>query len=280
MEQVFGKEDSIKDISENYDIVGGLGRGSIGKLFTAVDKSNGQIFALKVMKNWPDEARREVAALKEVSRVGCYKYIVCYYKSFQAYLHGFLVDVIQMEHVDGITLAQWKKQWYQKEKTGPSVEFLHKLAKELFTALAYIHKNDLYHQDLHPGNVMIEKNPPNNIKLIDFGIACSYKWGKDHNCKRSHWGTQKYMSPDYLVHCIKNYTNVCNNKTRSGNDVWAAVLMIWELLRLDNTVENFSNNTLKTMVIDDHIIEQCIQNGLKLDIAERWTAEEMLLLFK
>ena len=47
------------------------------------------------------------------------------------------------------------------------------IARQLFSAIAYLHENNIIHNDVRPDNLMIEKVRGNflRIKLIDFGNA-------------------------------------------------------------------------------------------------------------
>ena len=44
------------------------------------------------------------------------------------------------------------------------------IAKQLFSALSYLHEKTIMHRDLHFNNIIYDKNS-GNIKIIDFGIA-------------------------------------------------------------------------------------------------------------
>ena len=71
---------------------------------------------------------------------------------------------IQMEFCSGKTLKE-----YIDNKCLSTDEQKWKMIKEILEAVNYIHKNNLIHRDMKPGNIFLDKN--NNIKLGDFGLA-------------------------------------------------------------------------------------------------------------
>lgn len=49
------------------------------------------------------------------------------------------------------------------------------ILKQAFTALKYLHSNNISHRDIKPENFLLRnKEDPNNIKLIDFGLSKDY----------------------------------------------------------------------------------------------------------
>jgi serine/threonine protein kinase len=49
----------------------------------------------------------------------------------------------------------------------------------VISAIPYCHKHNIIHRDLKPENLLlVKKNDPNQIKVIDFGT--SVKFNKEH----------------------------------------------------------------------------------------------------
>jgi len=72
--------------------------------------------------------------------------------------------IIVMEYIEGATL----KDVIESEKRLPMNLFL-KLGIDLIRIMKYAHDRKMYHRDLKPGNIMVDKQ--GEIKVIDFGIA-------------------------------------------------------------------------------------------------------------
>ena len=90
---------------------------------------------------------------------------------------------IVMEYVDGETLTDYLK-------TNPSNKEKKRVLNELLDALAYIHKHQIVHNDLKPGNILITRNG-RNVKLIDFGYADS-----DSHLDKATGGTKAFAAPE------------------------------------------------------------------------------------
>ena len=73
---------------------------------------------------------------------------------------------IEMEWVDGVSLAEYLQRAPLSEKT------FRKLAGELCDALSYLHGHQTVHRDLKPENILVTHGDP-AIKLIDFGLSDS-----------------------------------------------------------------------------------------------------------
>ena len=76
-----------------------------------------------------------------------------------------------MEWVEYPTL---KKQMKRSRVSGRggclTEEFAKKMSKQLLSALAELKEKRVVHRDIHPGNIMVDKEAK-HVKLIDFGVA-------------------------------------------------------------------------------------------------------------
>ncbi len=48
--------------------------------------------------------------------------------------------------------------------------------KEILQAINSLHKDYVIHRDLKPSNIVLGKNAPINLKIIDFGSAKKDSW--------------------------------------------------------------------------------------------------------
>ncbi|MEH6587008.1 MAG: bifunctional protein-serine/threonine kinase/phosphatase [Halioglobus sp.] len=97
-----------------------------------------------------------------------------------------------MEKVPGITLQQWIK-----ENPEPRPSVVAKIIVEIATGLASMHAEQVVHQDLKPGNVMIM--PDSKIKIVDFGAVFAPGLQEIFNPfeREIALGTLDYADPSY-----------------------------------------------------------------------------------
>lgn len=91
---------------------------------------------------------------------------------------------IVMEYIDGVTL----NKWLQKE---PSKNERRRVARQILSAVAFLHSSGVVHRDLKPENILVTRNGT-NAKIIDFGLA-------DNDCYtilKHPAGTPHYVSPE------------------------------------------------------------------------------------
>ncbi len=81
---------------------------------------------------------------------------------------GWLDDgscFVAMEHVEGVTLSS-----IMRRGPLPAARARH-ILRQLAEALAACHALGVIHRDLKPGNVMVDEERDDEVKLIDFGLA-------------------------------------------------------------------------------------------------------------
>ncbi|MCZ6893328.1 MAG: serine/threonine-protein kinase, partial [Gammaproteobacteria bacterium] len=94
---------------------------------------------------------------------------------------------IAMEYLDGGDLRHKIEQGASERE---AVTYLRQIA----SALAAVHANNVLHRDLKPGNIMLRKN--GSVALIDFGLAKREKLESAITDKGEIFGTPYYMSPE------------------------------------------------------------------------------------
>lgn len=97
-------------------------------------------------------------------------------------------SVVVMEYVGGETLHD------VVYRCDPSVALARDVFPSLCDAVSELHEDfdtPLIHRDLKPSNIMLSKN---NMTIIDFGIARSYKEDSDDDTR--HFGTRAYAPPE------------------------------------------------------------------------------------
>ncbi|MET0595548.1 MAG: FHA domain-containing serine/threonine-protein kinase [Polyangiaceae bacterium] len=200
-------------LNDRYEIRQSLGKGGMGEVFLAFDRSTQQPVALKIVREeakmpGDDEAmRQELLHARSVSHPN-----VCRVHDLAPSPFG---PILVMEHIAGQTLHTHIRR--RKSQGGYKQDEFRKIASEVCAGLAAIHAQGLVHGDLKPGNVMVTED---KAVILDFGFAQERaRVSARRPGAPPDGGTPNYMSPERL---------------RSGgaspeDDVYALGLTLWEM---------------------------------------------------
>ena len=172
----------------DYQIIGILGAGGMGKVYKVRNVISDRVEAMKVLL--PDLANAPELAdrfLREIKVQGSMEHPNI------ATLHTAVrVDnqlLMLIEFVDGVTLEE-------RLKPGPipvpqAVDYI----SQVLNALEYAHARGVIHRDIKPANMML--TPNSVVKLMDFGIA---KANSDQKLTMTGttMGSLYYMSPEQI----------------------------------------------------------------------------------
>lgn len=155
-----------KMIADRYLVITSLGEGGMADVYLAVDTILNREVAVKVLRG---ELREDPVAqlrfLREASAISKLHHpnIVEVYDVGEHNDKNYIV----MEYVRGRTLKQLilQRGALQKEE---AVEIM----KQLISAVAHAHENNIIHRDIKPQNVLVKDD--GTIKITDFGIALAH----------------------------------------------------------------------------------------------------------
>jgi eukaryotic-like serine/threonine-protein kinase len=180
-------------VGGRYVILHEIGRGGMGVVWLAEDRTIGRRVAIKEL-HLPDgiapqeRAIYEERVLREARTAGRLSdpAIVTVFDVVQESGNTFIV----MELIEAPTLADVVRQ------RGPLSEaFAARVAEQMVSALDTAHRAGIVHRDVKPSNVMIDTN--GRAKLTDFGIAQSTDDPK-LTTSGTLIGSPTYMSPERL----------------------------------------------------------------------------------
>jgi serine/threonine-protein kinase len=172
----------------DYQVIGILGAGGMGKVYKVRNVISDRVEALKVLlpdlATEPDLADRFVREIKVQASLE-HPNIASLHTALRVENQLLML----MEFVEGMTLDQ-------KLKAGPlpiseAVEYV----AQVLGALGYAHQHGVIHRDIKPANMML--TPSGVIKLMDFGIA---KAATDRKLTMTGttMGSLYYMSPEQI----------------------------------------------------------------------------------
>src|SRR5208282_1880076 len=172
----------------DYEILGILGAGGMGKVYKVRNTISDRVEAMKILlpdlagqKDLADRFLREIKVLASLN-----------HPNIAALRTALTLDnqlVMIMEFVDGVTLSS---RLHQGAIPPPlAVKYI----DQVLDALSYAHKQGIIHRDIKPANMML--TPDGVVKLMDFGIA---QRGDQPGLTMTNTtlGSLSYMSPEQI----------------------------------------------------------------------------------
>ncbi|HEV3481484.1 MAG TPA: protein kinase [Candidatus Acidoferrales bacterium] len=172
----------------DYEILGELGAGGMGKVYKVRNTISDRIEAMKVLlanlaaqKELADRFLREIKLLASLDHPNIAKLNTALTLDNQL--------VMMMEYVDGVTLASRLLQ-------GPiAAADAANYSDQVISALGYAHKLNVIHRDVKPANMMLTSQGV--VKLMDFGIARPNDEA-GMTSTGATLGSMNYMSPEQV----------------------------------------------------------------------------------
>jgi serine/threonine-protein kinase len=207
--RAFGDESASRPPTiPGYEVLEPLGRGGMGVVYKARQRSLNRVVALKLLPaathTGPQPATRFRTEAQAIARLQ-HPNIVQVYEAGE---HE-AVPFYSMEYVSGLSLARVLRD-------GPlplrrAAECLEQVAR----AVHYAHQQGVVHRDLKPANILLSfsgdpegsasdalpsGSPLNEAvpKIVDFGLAKAFGVGPDVTATGQVVGTPAYMAPEQL----------------------------------------------------------------------------------
>ncbi len=170
----------------NYTLLAELGRGGMGVVYRAEQRSLGRAVALKVLHASSDWA--SPIALERFRREGEIMARLAHPDIVAVHDYGLHEDrpYIALELVRGISLDRFLHSNY------PALEVSLGILARIARALHHAHQQGIVHRDIKPSNILIDSE--GHPKLTDFGLAKVE--GAKLSITGAILGTPIYMSPE------------------------------------------------------------------------------------
>jgi serine/threonine protein kinase len=199
--------DFAKSKLSEYNLLDLVGEGSFGKVYKARKKFTGETSAIKFIAK-KGKTERDLRSLRQeidILRVLKHPNIIAMRDAFETENEFCVV----MEYAQGELF-----EVLEDDRTLPELE-VKAIARQLVSALHYLHTNRVIHRDMKPQNVLIGANKV--VKLCDFGFARSIR--SQSMVMTSIKGTPLYMAPELVQEQPYNHTV----------DLWSLGVILYEL---------------------------------------------------
>jgi len=193
---------------DDFELLKVLGRGSFGKVMQVKKKSNGKVYAMKILKKRAIIARNQVEHTKAERKI------------LQALQHPFLMTLryafqskeklyFVLDYYQGGELF-----FHLKNKRRFSEDVARIYVAEIALALGHLHSLAVIYRDLKPENILLDDN--GHVCLTDFGLSKDVdKDDKAH----TFCGTPEYLAPEIV-------TGAGHDK---AVDWWSLGILLYEL---------------------------------------------------
>jgi serine/threonine protein kinase len=186
--------DSASFPVERYEPIRLLGKGALGEVYLAKDKTLRRVVAVKCLITVTDE---QVVAFHREAKIAS--------KLSHANIIGSLDfgttengrPYLALEYFDGISLEA-----FLDKRNGISEDLAVDIFVQVARALQYIHEHQIFHRDLKPSNILLKVDGDfiSDLRIIDFGLSSIKEEFQTKTLMqgRTLVGTPLYMSPDQV----------------------------------------------------------------------------------
>jgi len=173
--------------ADDFELLTVIGKGSFGKVMQVRMKSNGNIYAMKVLRKEAIIARKQVThtkAEKTILQKIQHPFIVKLHYAFQTKDKLYMI----LDYINGGEL------FFHLKKEGRFPEVRVKFyAAEIVCAIAHLHSLGIVYRDLKPENILIDAE--GHICITDFGLS---KEIQENDSTHTFCGTPEYLAPEVL----------------------------------------------------------------------------------
>ena len=207
-----------------YQLIKMEGKGGMASVFQAVNRSTGEVVAIKIFQfdkfgegtqltrdKYVEYACRECAIHQDMNHPNIVRLIETFSIEKKTGTFG-----VVMEHCDG----DLQSVLDNKAKAGMPEEAARHIIVDIFHALLYIYEaHNVIHGDLKPSNILVRDGM---AKLADFGVSREIPQGSNEVVLTTRFATAGYAAPEYY--------DPANKAITSKVDVYAAGKLFFRMI--------------------------------------------------
>lgn len=202
----------------DYELLGELGRGGMGVVFKARQKSLDRLVALKMVLRGMQAGEEELARFQAEAKAVALLEHPCIVPVYEAGVQDAL-PYFTMRYVEGETLSAILARGPIDQRRASAL--LAKIAR----AVQHAHERGILHRDLKPSNVILDQE--GNPQVTDFGLAKRYETAEGSTqTPLTHsgavLGTPSYMAPEQV--------SESRGTVGPASDVYSLGVILYEML--------------------------------------------------
>ena len=237
---------------DDYEIQSEIGRGGMGVVFIARQKSLNRLVALKMVLSAQFSSEAEIerfhieaAAAGKLDHPGIVPvHEVGEYEGQHYYSMGY---------VEGQSLSQRMRD--AKGPLGPRISA--KLVSKIAAAMHYAHKKGIIHRDLKPSNILLDEN--DEPKITDFGLAKNMEFDSKLTMTGQIVGTPSYMPPEQATGIVK--------RIGPAADIYSLGAMLYEMLTGRPPFGAASvGETIRQVIVDEPAPPRVLNSSVPADL--------------
>nr|PNR31137.1 hypothetical protein PHYPA_027454 [Physcomitrium patens] len=212
-----------------------LGAGTFGSVNLAINRENGEVFAVKSVQVTERDSRSEVAVRAIENEIDILekldsKYVVRCLGSDWTEESGQLMRNVFLEYMPDGCLTDFVKQFANCGALNEHL--LRKYTRSIVEGIDYLHSNGIVHCDIKGKNILIGNG---SVKLTDFGSSKRVGGAMESdvmNCSATVNGTPLWMAPEVV------------NQVEQGpaSDIWSLGCTVVEMATGRAPWSNFANH--------------------------------------
>jgi len=262
-------ETEFSRLTNDYQILEVLGRGSFGKVYRCINKVDKNQYAIKeTFRSFTGKNKvyglNETQALASLTAIGDSIHVVRYYNSW--------IEDDKLCLVMEFCPSSLREERKVKQKFTENE--VRKVLRDICLGLSYLHRHNIVHLDIKPENILISKSK--KYKIGDMGQSRMVKRSGD-----IEEGDSRYVAPE-LLNCDDCEDDIDLKKC----DIFSLGMTAFELLTNYNAppngdewhkLRNGQLNLLESMKGISDRLKGLIRRMLNKDPNVRPTAQELLL---